>query len=57
MVSDITRTTTDTDVLQPIVCEDEFGNLQPIMRSTDRDDTEITLQKRGQIGFGSVITG
>ncbi len=57
LVSDITRTTTDTDVLQPIVCEDEFGNLQPIMRSTDRDDTEITLQKRGQIGFGSVITG
>ena len=57
LVSDIFRKTTETELTQPIVCEDEFGNFQPIIRSTNRDDTKTVRETHGIIRFTDTIDG
>lgn len=39
LVSDIFRQTTETELTQPIVCTDSFGNFQKVVRTSDVDDT------------------
>lgn len=41
----------------PVICEDEFGNFQPLIRSTNRDDTKTVRETHGIIRFTDTIDG
>ena len=41
----------------PLICSDEYGNFQQVVRSTDRDDTTTTRESHGVIRFGNTIDG
>ena len=56
-VTGVTLTPTTEECLMPLICTDEYGNFQQVVRSTDRDDTTTTRESHGVIRFGNTIDG
>mgnify|MGYP003649439341 CR=1 FL=1 len=56
-VTSATLTKTTEENLMPLICSDEYGNFQQVVRSTDRDDTTTTRESHGVIRFGNTIDG